>query len=363
MKKVIFTRQELHQLLWSEPISTITKKYDTSSSELRSNCKYLHVPMPKADYWQKKRLGKQATVEPLPLMNYGNQILTLCICEEGEIRTHPELSEAILLKKEIESESKPLLSVPLKLSNPDKLIIAAKDNLIQKQKGYLYNGMVSCSAGLLDIRVTPSNIDRALRFMDTLIKLLRSRMHEITISGDSTFAVLDGEKVKIACREKLERVAIVERKSYERSADLVPTGILSFKMTIFHNDTEWTDKQQPVEKQLSGILAKMEVKAKAHKAFMEICRQENEKHREESRLILEQKQRAEQEITDFKNLLNEAQMWHQTAILRNYLNEIETLAISNNTISENLRKWLLWARKKADLYDPMNKQGKAWTVF
>ena len=27
-------------------------------------------------------------------------------------------------------------------------------------------------------------------------------------------------------------------------------------------------------------------------------------------------------------------------------------AIANNTISEKLKKWIIWARKKADWYDP-----------
>lgn len=80
-----------------------------------------------------------------------------------------------ILQQQIEQEMKPALSVPEKLSNPDKLIVAARESLNKKDR-YEHNGIMSCERGELDIRVARPNIPRALRFMDTLIKALEKEV-------------------------------------------------------------------------------------------------------------------------------------------------------------------------------------------
>lgn len=43
---------------------------------------------------------------------------------------------------------------------------------------------------------------------------------------------------------------------------------------------------------------------------------------------------------------------HKTKNLRNYISEVEAKAIAGNALTEETKTWLIWARKKADWYDP-----------
>ena len=51
-------------------------------------------------------------------------------------------------------------------------------------------------------------------------------------------------------------------------------------------------------------------------------------------------------------MLTKASRWHKANNLRNYIDPIETKAISNDKYSIELKEWIDWARKKADWYDP-----------
>src|SRR5688572_22819611 len=52
------TREEIYNLIWSEPRSSVAKKYDISDHELLKLCKKLSVPIPPAGYFQRLRHGK-----------------------------------------------------------------------------------------------------------------------------------------------------------------------------------------------------------------------------------------------------------------------------------------------------------------
>lgn len=44
--------------------------------------------------------------------------------------------------------------------------------------------------------------------------------------------------------------------------------------------------------------------------------------------------------------------WQKATNLRNYIEAIKINALKNNSISEELQNWIIWANKKADWYDP-----------
>lgn len=49
-------------------------------------------------------------------------------------------------------------------------------------------------------------------------------------------------------------------------------------------------------------------------------------------------------------------IYHKNAkIVREYLNEIETIAIQNNQHTNELQDWLNWANIKTDWFDPVTK--------
>ena len=98
------------------------------------------------------------------------------------------------LKNELEATSPTLLSVPYRLSNPHPLIATAKVDIQERLKRWRINGwstdQINTSRGNIDITVSLSQVNRTLRFMDAIIKLLLSRGHKIEVRDKYTFVIV-----------------------------------------------------------------------------------------------------------------------------------------------------------------------------
>jgi hypothetical protein len=68
MEKIILTREELYDLVWSLPMLSLSKKYEISDTGLRKICWRMNIPLPQAGHWQKIRFGKKPVKFPLPLI-------------------------------------------------------------------------------------------------------------------------------------------------------------------------------------------------------------------------------------------------------------------------------------------------------
>ena len=73
---------------------------------------------------------------------------------------------------------------------------------------------------------------------------------------------------------------------------------------------------------------------------------------ERERLAKELEERKQQDLINFKKLLIDSARWHKAENLRKYIHEVEVRAASNQPIPPETFKWLEWANRKADWYDP-----------
>jgi integrase len=55
-----FTREKLHELVWSEPVSTLAAKYGISDVGLSKACRRAGIPLPPRGYWAKVAAGQSA---------------------------------------------------------------------------------------------------------------------------------------------------------------------------------------------------------------------------------------------------------------------------------------------------------------
>ena len=244
----------------------------------------------------------------------------------------------------------------IKLTKPDALIIAAQKNLKDKKPSpYFGNAknIIYTDKGIVRIEVAKDNVSRSLRFMDTFIKLIKQRGHNIKIEGD-TYVVIYDESIKVHFREILKRITTKHPKYDWNNSELIPSGILSFKIEGGYDQKEWRDSDKiPLESRLSSILAKLELEAiriKKERIESEIRHQEYVRKR---KIEDERKQLFEKELKDFKNLKHIAKRWQETQDIRNYINTVETNAINTNTLTEELKNYINWAKDKADWYDPI----------
>jgi hypothetical protein len=370
METITLTRKELYDLIWTAPMSSMTKKYELSYSELRRICNDMRIPVPESGYWSKIHFGKPVVIEKLPDDCTGKNDISLIVRNEtSDLKKSSRKS----MQTSIEQNPKLPIKVPEKLSNPDQLIIEAKQYLnTEKRVSFFDHGLQQTRSGLIDMKVSPENVGRALRFMDTLIRLLRARDHDIIINHETTYAVVLGVKIKICLMEKLRIEETMDKYGW-RSRQYFPSGILTFRMWMYHRYYQKikADGKQLIEDQLSSILACLELMAKSEiekkirqEAEHKIWLEEQKILQEKQKIKQEIKKHKEKELKEFKKLLKESKRWHKAQVLRAFIRNIENSAKDSNKLSVELKSFLSWAREKADWYDPLvNKEDPILSTY
>jgi hypothetical protein len=350
MESKTFSREELYNLIWSEPMSSLAKKYEISDVGLKKICLRMNVPVPQHGHWQRLKSGKKTKVFKLPTDHQGDEEITLNLRSENDSAKPSAKAAIALLQKEIEENITSLLQVPARLSNSHKLIEAAKRSLdLNDVRWCQFLNVVHVKG--LDIRVAKEYMPRAFRFMDTLIKALHARGYKVEIHNDLTNVNIYGEDIRIFFREKLKRIT-VKHGTYETS-EMQGNGVLFFGTKRFSEGKEWRDGKLSIEAQLSHIMASLEyqgARLRKERAERELRWGQME---EKERIEKEARERKEKELKDFKNLLHDAARWEKVKLLREYIDDIESNAKKNNNPSEQLSNWLIWVKEKLDWYDPM----------
>lgn len=345
MKDIKLTRKELYDLIWAESMLSLAKKYAISDVGLRKKCMSLEIPVPNAGYWAKVKYGKKV-IERRPLGDFkGAQTATLRLRGTGN---EIEMSHAAM-KKVIESDARINLTVPEKLIKPDEMIVTAKEYFNRKdvmKENKLY---VRSSENEVRITVRPVTLERAFRFLDTLIKSIRVRGFDIKTTSHGSFFVYDKEEYRFYCHENLEEIPsqVVLKKS-----EIQYTSQLCLYVQYGGNAREWKDGKKPLEEQISSIIATLELKA--NKSTKE--RKAREKHwaYEKAKELKEKaiQDRKERELDSFKELFKKAKRHDKAEMIRSYANKLEQNSIEKNELTTELREKIEWARKKADWYDP-----------
>ncbi len=348
MKRSLVTRQELYKQVWAEPITSLSKKYSVSDYELRKLCKKLLIPLPKSGHWQRIKAGKQVPVPTLPTNETVAQEIDLATVAGAKSSASHTPRE--LLQLEIERSLGKKLKVPPRLTNPDRLVTAAKADIEARNARYRFTGLITKSFGFLDIKVSKQCLDRTFRLMDTLIKALQARGNRVLASNSQACIHIRKERYEVAIREKQKRSNEIRKGSY--SYDYTPTGVLVLKIGPSWNGREWQDGKVPLESRISAVIAYLEWKTQKEEEWRLECQKAEEERREKERILRELQARKEQELHRFKVLLQQAKRWHEAQLLRAYITAVEQQVEDIHSPSPDREEWLAWAAQKADWYDP-----------
>jgi len=354
MEEIKFTRKELHDLVWSEPLSQLARKYNLTDNGIRKRCKKMNIPLPKAGHWAKIRHGYKVPKPKLPGNYKGETETVLCFRDkDGKyVEKVDEVTPQTKLKHELQSDPKLPLTVPDKITRLDSLIAQAKKSLSKKDsRAYNYVGMRTTDRGEINIMVSKPNISRSLYFMNTLIKLLRVRKHDVIIENNTTYAVIFGEKLPIKFKEKAKIVYEIDEYGW-KNRKYYPSGKLAFVHDNRpYHQKEWTDGKKPLESRLAEILAYFETYAKKEiedRIEWEKRRKIEEEEQERQRELQRKKN---DEIKRIKVLINMANYWKQAQILREYITALE------NTEGLDIKRmdWISWAKQKIEWFDPFTQ--------
>ncbi len=339
------TRKELYNLVWSTSLSKLTQQYAISNDGIKKICKQFDIPIPDSGYWTKLKFNKPIEKEQMNINYVGEDKIILNIREEGN-DINLDQSELTILTKQILNDKKAPLVVPQRMMKPDILTTRTKEYWDRRHKDRFY---YDHSLFILPIRVERRNEDRALRFMDTLIKLIRHRGHDIIKRNFETIVVVDDIEIEIDLREANKRVPSTEKY---RTSDYIPTGEFILKTGKHWRMKELRDSNIKLEDQLAKIVARLEIDAQKEKDFQEEIRINNLKYQEKRQIEEDVKKRKEDEISKFNKLLALSEQYNKSQLIRQYIQAEKQKAIENDTLSIELKEWINWANDKADWYDP-----------
>lgn len=355
MKTISLTRKNLYDLVWSKPITVVAKEYGVNYSDVRKTCIDNNIPLPENGYWSKIKFGKPVKKFALPVDSEKGDDFEIIITKK--VKKNAGLIDKI---NEIETASKQSIANAQRLKNPDILVVNARENLKGK-KPWRDSGLVNTDSNFLKIMVSSSNIQRALRIMDSYIKLINSRGHKVLPKDGKLITDVYGEAITFYIQEKTKYQYITEEWGY-KSRTRIPTGKLTFRYyaTFEHNQRIIEDGLERLENKIPVIVAGIEslaqkeiderLERERYRAEQkEKERIETERIKKERELIRMQKQDDE----NFETLLNQAQRWQKSKIVREYLNEIELQAKKHDELAPELSKWLKWAHDKTNKYDPL----------
>lgn len=163
-----FTRQELYDLVWSEPMSKLAQRLGVSDVGLAKACRRADIPAPGLGNWAKLRHGKKVRRLQLPQGKPG-------IPDAVKITATPTLPPDVQAKIQQELSLEHKIIVPKTLSNPHQLVRSWLHEERRQLQEAIRRGHQPASS-----RVHLTRTEwRRLRLLSTLLKELEKRGHKV----------------------------------------------------------------------------------------------------------------------------------------------------------------------------------------
>jgi len=372
---VALTREQLYDIVWSEPIRTVAARYGLSDRGLAKVCTRLHVPVPGRGYWQQKAVGKKVRQPPLKTLSAdtppNEREVTI---RPREARSQASMSnEAVTKQSALESTPQHLIQVPDELTEPHPLVGRTGRALRRRkpdERGLLHPSLKRA----LDVHVTKASLDRTLRILDALVRALEARDCPIMfpVEGPNrTVVAIDGEEIGISLEEKIDQSLIPEPKSalphrleysflrpsprYRYTA----TGLLVLRITdrdLRNVRRAWKDgKRQRLDRQLNRFIVGLVAAAEEKKADRRRAEESRKAHEKWVREEAERQQRRWEQERKVQRLEQDLGSFTKSRHVREYIEAFRASAAARGATIDpdgELGRWLNWATRYADRLDP-----------
>lgn len=377
------TRQELYQLVWSEPISVIAKRMGVSDVGFAKACRRARVPIPERGYWAKRKAGKPVIQPALPPrmlgMSDGTDVQVNSstdpaqISEGGFTLTQPEFSEDISQLTARVRGMVGKVTVPKNLARPHAIIarLLEEDERrreAQRNSSYAYswnNPLFDSPIERRRLRILNA-IFLALARCNTRPYMQGRELKELQVQVGHQRISYVLERVPSRVRAPKGEGADAEKRRPERlrlrllSSDRRSTGAQS-----------WEDKEGAVlEDQIADIVTSLIVAGELQyrdllqQHYEWLVQQQRREEEEATRRKQEEAARQERErlVKEQQNridrLLGEAMALRQAADIRVYVETvIARMKCENDPVKlEMLHGWASWAMAEADRIDPIKSE-------
>lgn len=170
------SRQQLYDLVWSEPVSKIAPRFGVSDVWLAKICRAANIPLPPRGHWAKLVHGKASERTPLPRATDG--VPSTVVITRGKPNQPESRSEEDEQIKAAVATSPPI-PVPRELRQPHPFVAATRlqaRTALAQADGRLYIGP---EPGVFRLRVSRNALGRALRVLQAICNEAERREWEI----------------------------------------------------------------------------------------------------------------------------------------------------------------------------------------
>lgn len=376
-------RQQLHELVWSEPIATVALRFGVSGVALGKIRRRHGIPTPSRGHWAKLKAGKPSPSAPLPLrplgipetIYIGHTVWTEQKEEDkrlvGEdVPPPPEFTESL---DDLEERVRKLVGrVPRTraLSSPHPLI----SKLIKGDEERLEAWTRSSYPSLYDqpFFISPYE-QRRLRIIDSVFKAASHLGMKPTIGSrknPSDFGVRVGETTIWFSVGKPGEERLTWRATSEARRPAFEETSIKIKQHIEGLEglrTEWRDTPEaPLEASLPQIVINLIVAAEMQVRHAErqqykyrverrarLIQAEKERQERAELEALEQQRRLERARVD--KLFGDSMSFRLARDIRKYVSEViaRNAEDPHPVPAADMAEWERWAMAEADRIDPV----------
>ena len=340
--KTEFDREEFFDLCWEKSIAWFCKNYLITYHEFKGLCTKYQIPLPPNGYWMKRRYGIEVSKPALPGSEETGKIKLLLKNKENLLKSNP-----IAIGMEHNQFN---FIVPKKLpKNPDPIIQEMLSNNPRRHPvvSNTYDYTKRYDYGRISVSASGSAYNRALCFLDTFIKVLKSKGYYFLFCYERSYVVIEGIEIAIRMRERSKRVYSVEKSGY-RNSKLESIGLLSF-IAGEYTGKEWQEKStKTIAEKLPGIINYLEESAKEERRWKVENEKRLKKEAVEKRKQEEKENFQKEEIKKLCLLKQKSDLWHEAKNLRSFLSAWES-----NNLTEEMKELVMFGYQKADFLDPL----------
>lgn len=341
------TREELYDLVWTEPTKKLAERFCISDVGLAKACRRHRIPRPPRGYWAKVQHGKRVRRKPLPKLPCDQSQLAI-VHLSGNSRTQGD--KLIEQQKQHELDPQHRITVPAELVRPHRLLRP-------------HQGRKHTLRGVLHKRLCQKCYNRGLRIADTLLQALDERGFESElpdqVSRDSAFIVqVHGQLLNVNISEQMERIEKKRRRllSYYNSRDLFGPAFESYyesvcsgrlRLSIVDSDAKhvrrnWNEtEKRSLEGQLNRFIVGLVVASRAKEKVVQQREEWRRQWQKERARRYEERRQQEEELQRITQLEEWVVSWERAERMRKFLDVLRDAWADD--LSVERATWLDWA--------------------
>lgn len=176
----ILTREALHALVWSKPMTKVAEQFGVSGSYMARVCAILRVPRPERGYWAKLAVGKAPPTRTLPEAQPGDQ---LSWSKDGGLSSPSSTAPiSMMTRKTAIQGSRRTVKNSAPLTGVHSLILGANAHFESGRQVDESDYLRPYKKLLVDVTASKASLDKALEFANDLFNALESAGHRVTIA-------------------------------------------------------------------------------------------------------------------------------------------------------------------------------------